>query len=134
MSFREKSCWVMATVMLLSALFYARSALPYPGAPVLETVVPYILLVVVMSVIAQAAIAIRAPNDAKAPKDERERLVADKAGHWAGLVMATGVILAGWAYIIEPVGNMLFHHAMLALIVAQLAHYAFQIMFLRRSF
>lgn len=134
MSFREKSCWVMAGVMLLSALFYANSALPYPGSPVLETVVPYVLLVVVLSVIAQAVLAIRAPNDAKAPKDERERLVADKAGHWAGIIMAVGVVLAGWNYVADPVGNMLFHHVMLALIVGQLAQYALQIVFLRRSF
>ena len=47
---------------------------------------PYILLVVVLSVIAQATLAIRAPRDAKAPKDERERLVTAKADHWAGIV------------------------------------------------
>lgn len=133
MSFREKSCWVMAAVMLVSGVFYLRSALPYPGAPVMETVVPYVLLVTVLSVVAQAALAIRSPNDAKAPRDERERLVASKAGQWSGIIMAVGIVLAGWSYVVAPDGNILFHHAMLALIFAQAAQYALEIVFLRRS-
>ena len=134
MSFREKSCWLMAAVMLLSAVFYAGSALPYPGSPVMETVVPYILLVVILSVAVQALLAIRSPLDARAPRDERERLIASKSGHWAGIVAVVGILLSGWSYIVEPDGNVLFHHAMLTLIVAQLAQYLLEIVFLRLSF
>ena len=133
MSFREKSAWVMGAVILLSGVFYIMSALPYPGAPVMETVIPYVFIVVVLSVVAQAALAIRSPGEAKAPLDERERIVVARAGHWSGIIMAVGVILAGIGYVAAPNGNMLFHHAMLALIVAQLAQYGLQIAFLRRS-
>lgn len=133
MSFREKSAWAMAVVMLLSGLFYAWSALSYPGAPVLEAVIPYVLLVVVLSVAAQVVLALRSPREASAPADERERLVIAKAGHWSGTVLAAGMVLACGAFIALPNGNMLFHHAVIALIFAQIVDYGLQIAFLRRS-
>lgn len=134
MAFREKSAWVMAAVMIVSGLFYAKSALSYPGSPVQETLVPYVLLVMVLSIAAQVVLALRAPKEASAPADERERLAIEKAGYWSGVVLATGVVLAGGAYVVAPDGNMLFHHAVFALIAAQLTQYAFQIVLLRRAF
>lgn len=133
MSFREKSTWVMTAVMLLSGLFYMMSALPYPGSPVMETVVPYVLLVIVLSVAGQVVLAIRSPDEARAPLDERERLVVDRAGYWGGVILAAAIVLAGIAYVVAPNGNMLFHHAVLALIVAQIAQYIMQIALLRRA-
>lgn len=133
MSFRERSAWVMAAIMLVSGLFYARSSLPYPGSPVQETVLPYILLLVILSIVAQTVLALRSPREANSPADEREQRVIEKAGNWSGIVLVVGIVLAGGAYIAAPHGNMLFHHLMFALIAAQLAQYAFQITLLRRA-
>jgi hypothetical protein len=133
MAFREKSAWVMAAITLVAGLFYVRTSLAYPGSPVQETVMPYVLLVVVLSVVAQVILALRSPKEASAPADERERLVIQKSGHWSGIVLVVGIVLAGGVYILAPDGNMLFHRIMFALIGAQLVQYAVQITLLRRA-
>ncbi|MGI9375468.1 MAG: hypothetical protein ACR2PC_05100 [Tsuneonella suprasediminis] len=133
MSFREKSAWAMMAVMLLSGLLYFNTVSADPGAPVAVALVPYVLVVVVASVLVQVMLAITAPREANSAADERERLVADRAGRWSGTVLAVGVVLAGGAYLWMPNGNMLFHHAMFALIAAQLADYAGQVYLLRRT-
>lgn len=132
MSFREKSAWAMMAVMLLSGLYYFNAVVADPGAPVTVALVPYVLLVVVASVLVQVMLAVATPREANSGADERERLVADRAGRWSGTVLAVGVLLAGGAYLLMPNGNMLFHHAMFALIAAQLADYAAQVYLLRR--
>lgn len=134
MAFREKSAWVMAAITLLTGIFYVRTSLSYPGSPVQETVLPYVLLIVILSVIAQVVLALRSPKEAAAPADERERLVIQKSGYWAGIVLVVGIVLAGGAYIWAPDGNMLFHRVVFALIGAQLVQYAAEIALLRRAF
>lgn len=133
MSYREKSAWVMSVVMLLASMFYAKSALSYPGSPVLETVVPYVLLVVILSVAAQVVLALRSPKEASKPADEREQLANARAGYWSGIVLAVGIVIAGAVYSFAPSGNMLFHHSVFALIAAQLVQYGLEIVYLRRA-
>ena len=134
MAFREKSAWVMMVVMIVTGGFYLATVAQDPGAPVLVALLPYVLMVVLASIVAQVALAIWSPSEASAPADERERMVADRASRWSSTVMEVGVVMAGAAYLALPNGNMLFHHAIFALIVAQIVNYAMQIALLRRSF
>jgi uncharacterized membrane protein (DUF485 family) len=133
MSFREKSAWVMGAIMLATGLWYASLVAHAPQAPVIGPLIPYVLAVVVLSVVAQTVLAIASPKEANAPADEREKIAIDRAGHWSGVVLGVLAISACLTYVALPSGGMLFHHVIGALIVAQLAEYVFQIVLFRRA-
>lgn len=135
MSFREKSAWVMTVVMTLAGAYYLQlitSASDALGAaPPPAIVIPYVILVVIASIIAQSSLAVSSPTDANAPADERERLVHDRAGNWSGLVLATFGVTSLGHFLAYADGNMLFHLIMGSLIVSQIAEYVFQIALFR---
>ena len=58
MSFREKSAWVMGAIMLATGVFYAQLVAGAPQAPVIGPLIPYVLAVVVFSIVAQVGLAI----------------------------------------------------------------------------
>ena len=137
MSFREKSAWVMALLMIATGLFYfytvsAASRAIGATAPA-AVVLGFVFWVVVGSIVVQALLAATSPKEANARADERERLVEQRAGNWSGFILATGVVLSLGHYLVRGDGNMLFHLAMGSLIVAQIAEYAFQILLIRRT-
>lgn len=138
MSFQVKSAWVMALVMTGAGLFYfyvvreASNALGTTAPPFI--VIAFVIVVVAASIVAQIVLALSSPKEASAPADERDRQVSLHAGHWSGLVLATGVVLSLGYYLVTADGNMLFHLIMASLIVSQIAEYALQIMFDRARF
>lgn len=138
MSFREKSAWVMALLMIAVGLCYWRTvsaASQAIGSTAPAAVVfSFVVLVVVGSIVVQTVLALSAPREANAGADERERRVEAKAGHWAGVLLAVGAVLSLGHFLMRADGNMLFHLVMASLIVAQIAEYAFQIILVRRSF
>lgn len=138
MSFREKSAWVMAVLMSAAGLYYLERVVGAwraggVDAPAQGPLIAYVILVVIGSVIAQAALASTSPKEANAPADERERPALDKAGHWSGIVLGVGAVGALFHFLYYGDGNMLFHLVMGSLIVSQIAEYGFQILLLRRS-
>jgi len=138
MSFREKSAWVMAAVIILAGLYYLRAVLAAPHAsgaasPPAGALAGYVCLVVVGSVVAQIVLALSAPKEAAHPADERERPALQRAGHWAGFVLAAGAILSLGNFLYRPDGNLLFHLVLGSLIASQIAEYVFQIALLRRG-
>ena len=137
MSFREKSAWALALLMTATGLYYyyavdAASRAIGATAPA-AVVLGFVVWVVVGSIIAQLLLAATSSKEAMAPADERERLIGQRAGHWSGFVLASGVVLAPGHYLARGDGNMLFHLAMASLIVAQIAEYTIQILLVRRS-
>jgi hypothetical protein len=138
MSFREKSAWLMTVLMAAAGLYYldaVRAASRALGetAPPIAVVIGYVVLVVVASVVVQIVLALSSPREAKAPADERERLVEQRAGHWSGIVLAVGTVASLGHFLVRADGNMLFHLVVASLILSQLAEYAFQIALLRRG-
>lgn len=134
MPFREKSAWVMAGIIVLTAVLYAVMIAPLPGAvPPLPVVIGVIVVLAILSVLGQVAIAIFAPRDANAAADERDRRVADKAGNLSGIVLAVGVVLAMGTYLMGHGGNFMFHAVFISLIAAQFTEYALTIWFYRRG-
>ena len=89
---------------------------------------------VVLEIVLHVAIAIQSPRDARAPKDERERLISLKATHIAYFVLLGGTLLSlfahwhlGWgAYATTQ-------HVLLAVVAAELVKFASQIVFYRRG-
>lgn len=137
MSFREKSAWGMGALMLVTGLWYLSLARAVPGdAPAVAQIgplVPYVLAVVVGSIVVQVVLALAAPREADRPADERERAAIDRAGNWAGYVLAAGAVGGALNYLVHGNGNWLFGWVIGALIVAQIAEYAFQIWLFRRG-
>lgn len=138
MSFREKSAWVMGALMTAAGLYYLSLALQVARVtgqtpPPLEIVAPYLFWVVVGSIVVQTVLAILTPKEADAPADERERPLLDRAGHWSGYVLAVGALAGLWNFMVHGDGQLMFHIVVGALIVSQIAEYAFQIVLLRRG-
>lgn len=138
MSFREKSAWLMALLMTAAGLYYlhivsgASKVLGETAPP--EIVISFVILIVAGSVVGQIVLALSSPKEANAPADERERLIQERAGHWSGLVLATGAVSSLGYFLAYSDGNMLFHLVMASLIVSQISEYAFEIILVRRSF
>jgi hypothetical protein len=138
MSFREKSAWLMGALMLGAGLYYANMAIAGsrevgPAAPSIAVFIPFTLLVVAGSVVAQVALAMLTPRAANAPADEREKPLLDRAGHWSGLVLAAGAVTSLLYFFNHQNGVVLFHTIMGSLIVSQIAEYGFQIALIRRN-
>ncbi|MEW4448321.1 hypothetical protein [Qipengyuania sp. JC766] len=133
MSFREKSAWVMEFVVLATGLFYADLIIGAPDAPFIGPLIPYVLAVIVLSIVVQTVLGIASPREANAPADERERMAIDRAGHWSGTVLGLGVITAVGFYAAGADGTLLAHMVVGALILSALAEYALQIVFFRTA-
>lgn len=133
MSFREKSAWAMAAVLIAAGLVYARSVLQAPEGAVFGPLVPYVLTVVVLSIVAQTVLGALSPGEAEAPADERERLALAIAGHRSGQALAALVVMAGAVFLFHGQGVVLFHCLVFALIIAELVEYGLQVWFLRRG-
>ena len=137
--FREKTAWAMAAILTGGAAFYlhlvisASKALGRTAPPVIGFVIAYVVVIVIASVAAMSALAVTSPREADAPADERETIIADKAGNWSGYAMAVPALGALWHYAVNGDGNMLFHLVFLALMLGQIAEYLFQIVLYRRG-
>jgi hypothetical protein len=130
MSFREVSAWVMGLVMLATGLSYAKAAFG-AGEPPIAAFVPYFALVIVATIIAQIVLASAMPKAADAPADERERLMLERASHWAGWVLSAGVVVSLGYFLAHEEGDLLFHMVLMSLIVSSVVEYALQAVLLR---
>ena len=141
MTFREKSAWAMAALMLVTGVLWLQwSAELAPGAPPLAQLgplTPYVLWVVVGSIVIQTMLAIWFPREAEHPADERERPLIDKAGNWSGYILAGAAIVGAARFLmfgpISGDGTELFRWVVGGLIASQFAEYGFQVMLFRRG-
>ncbi len=137
--FREKTAWAMAAILIGGAAFYlnlvisASRALGQTAPPLIGFVIAYVVVIVIASVVLMSALAAISPSEANAPADEREKVIGDKAGNWAGYVMVVPALGALWHYAVNMDGNMLFHLVFLSLMLGQVAEYIFQIVLYRRG-
>ncbi len=138
-SFREKSAWAMATILTTGAIFYfskvigLSQALGETAPPIIGFVIAYVVLIVIASIIVMSVLAVSAGKEADAPADEREKIIADKAGNWSGYLLAAPAMAALLYYSVSMDGNMLFHVVFLGLMLSQISEYAFQIILYRRG-
>jgi len=139
MSFREKTAWAMALILIAGAIFYfdkvvrITDAIGRTAPPIIGLVIAYVVVIVIASVTAMIALSVFSPREADAPADEREERILDKAGHWSGYVLAVPLLGALWHFAVNGDGNMLFHLIFLALMLGQIAEYTFQIILFRRG-
>jgi hypothetical protein len=96
MSFREKSAWItLITLVLMSVLWSLHLPWwrPFTLAPESNPIVFHALVLatisfIVIVIVAHVVVAIRAPREASAPADERERLIGLKATRVGAYVYA----------------------------------------------
>jgi hypothetical protein len=98
MSFREKSAWITLICLLLVSFLFLMELRPLELAPAPSAVLLHfgaaLVTFAVITLIAHGVAALRAPREARAPKDERERLIALKASSTAAKVYAALSLLS----------------------------------------
>lgn len=137
MSFRERTAWGMIISMVITGLIFTGLSLHIPldspPSTLLLSLIPYVIAVIVLSIIVAVVLAAISPKQANQPADERERLAIDRAGHWSSYVLSSGVVLTALSYLWHGNGHVLFMLLIGALILAQIAEYGLQLVFFRRG-
>jgi hypothetical protein len=105
MSFREKSAWISVVSMSGIYGFYFWSVIkagPKAGGfhfgGLLETIIALAVLQIVLTI----AVAIFSPKEARAPRDERDKLIELRAMRVAYAGLATGIALACFFGAFDP--------------------------------
>ncbi|MFN8148455.1 MAG: hypothetical protein U0R76_13455 [Candidatus Nanopelagicales bacterium] len=100
MSFRDKSALVTIVALLIASVVYVVSLVSAAGGKPLVDVayqpylIGFVIVLVIVSVVGQIAVAVRSPKEATAPRDERERLITWRAGSVSAYVLEVGAFLA----------------------------------------
>jgi hypothetical protein len=139
MSFREKSAWITLITLIVLTLFYFTHLPPPwllnpPSGFMFHVLVAGVAAFVVIEIVAHVIVAIRAPRDAQAPRDERERLIALKATSIAAYVYA--ILSLGSVFTVIHLGANEIGVAFcvfLSFILAEIVNYAARIVYYRRG-
>jgi uncharacterized membrane protein len=139
MSFREKSAWISFVLVFLVFLLWLvhmhgyvplrPSAGGNPGLWILGVLV----LFVVAEIVLHVAAALLSPADARAPRDERDTLIALRATRVGFYVLAAGAWVSVASMHIRFNALFVAEHVMTALFVAELAKLGTQIVLYRRQ-
>ena len=136
MSFREKSAWISMLSMSGIYGFYFWSVLragPRPGGfhvgGLLETIVALVVFETVLTVV----VALFAPKEAKAPRDERDKLIELRAMRVAYAGLAAGVALACFFGAFDPPIVFDTNSLLFILVTAEILRSACQVLEYRRE-
>jgi hypothetical protein len=134
-SFREKSAWI--SLVSISAIyglyFWSLSRSPQRGSfhfgGLLETIIALAIVQTVLTV----AVAISAPKEASAPRDERERLIDLKATRFAYAALAASIACACFFGGFQPPIIFSTNALLFILVVAEILRSGCQIIQYRRG-
>jgi len=135
MPFREKSTWIsLLSISLIYAVYFwsVVHAGPHAGfhfGSLLATVIALIVVQIVLHVV----IAIAAPKEAKAPRDEREKLIELKATRIAYSGLATSIAFACFFGALDPPIVFNTNALLFILVSSELLRTSCQIIQYRRS-
>jgi len=139
MSFREKTAWVTLIAIILVSLLYwfhvPTLVERHPGRWTLMSMGLSVLAYFVIELVAYIVLRLRNPQDAREPRDERERLIDLKAIRIAYYVLATGAMAGIFVTVhlvrhaIQAVPMVVF----LAFVLSQLVKHAARILYYRRG-
>jgi hypothetical protein len=131
MSFRERIAWI--TLVSLAGCYgvYFAAVLQHRGS--FQLFLSCVIALVILQAVLTAIAASRAPVEAKAPRDERERLIDGRARTIGYYVLIVGVLaLAIPGHTGGSVIDML-NHALAAIVVAEISVAVAQIVMHRRG-
>ncbi len=138
MSFREKSAWVsFVTILAVFIPFFWNSYRQYQGEisgrDAVGTAFTLLTTFVALEILLHVVLALRAPKEARTPRDEREQLIdmrATRVGFYVllvGALAAVGMVhLTSRAWVIQQV-------VLLAIVLAELVRFGGQIVLFRRD-
>jgi hypothetical protein len=137
-SFREKSAWIsFVSILLVTGAYFWTVSREYARqiAPQTAFKVQVGLLVgfVVVEIVLHIAIAMQAPSEARAPRDERERLIEMRATRVAFQVLVVGALACVGLMHVTNSGRAIAQHLLLAVMVAELVRFGGQILYFRRG-
>ena len=138
MSFREKSTWISFVLLLaISIPFFYQFVRIESGSMSSEGSFHLFLALVIVFIVGEillhAIIAMQSPRDARAPKDERERLIDLKATRAAFFVLMTGALLV-IVMVHFPVDRLeILQALLLSVVVAELTMLGARIVYYRRA-
>ena len=139
MSFREKSAWISLLSILVSFGYYftalGRSLYDGQGPAryFVGVLVACIIGQVAMQVVLHIVAAVQAPKEARAAKDERERLIELKSLRIAFYVLVVGVLLVAGSMHVGAGKVLMANGILLALVLAELVRCSGQIVYFRRG-
>lgn len=144
MSFREKSTWVTFLLLLTSFGIYFGNAFfvlhgrhdHLGGQPTPNLVHLFVALIagfVMLEIITHVVFAWRSPQEAKTPRDERERLIELKSMRPAFYVLLVGAFLAIGTLHLGTTTFHMAHSILLVVWVAELVRYGMQLYYFRRG-
>lgn len=137
MPFREKTAWIslLATLAVYGGYFASLALAGGEERPaaafgrLVGATVLFIVLMIVLTVIT----AVLAPKDAAAPPDEREKLISLKASQFSYFALSSGAFAAIVALFVGTDRFFTANFLFFALIVAEIAKDAAQIVHFRRG-
>ena len=138
MSFREKSTWISFLLLLVMSIpFFYQFIRIERGLSNSRASFHLFLLLVILFVVGEivlhALIVMQSPRDARAPKDERERLIDLKAMRVAFFVLMSGA-LSVIVLVHFPVDRFAILQGLLfAVVVAELAMLGARLVYYRRD-
>ena len=138
MSFREKSAWIsFGCLLVVFGTYFGSVALVLSGrmhsGASLGLGVGLLAAFVILEIVLHVAIAIQSPGDARAPKDERERLIEMRATHRAFPVLVLGALAGVGTMHLTRSNWVVGHVVLLAVVVAELVKFGGQIVSFRRD-
>lgn len=138
MSFREKSAWI-SLVLLLGVFipFFWNSYRQLTGqidpSSAVGTAFMLLAVFVLLEIVLQAALAIRAPREAQAPTDERERLIEMRATRIAFHVLLVGALAGVGMQHIRNSPWLIAQVVFLSIVVAEVVKFGLQVALYRRD-
>jgi hypothetical protein len=135
MSFREKSAWItLVTFLVCFGVYYGLTLTGVVhGWAALHVLVICVLTLVVLQIVLHILAALPAPKDARAPRDERERLIQWRShtlGYYVLIVLTLGLFIVGHTG--HGVGDLM-NYALFEVALSVVAVAAAQIVMFRRG-
>ena len=135
MPFREKSAWIsLLSISLIYGVYFwsVVHAGPHAGfhfGSLLATVIALIVVQIVLHIV----VAIAAPKEAKAPRDERDKLIELRATRIAYSGLATAIVCACFFGALDPPIVFNTNALLFILVTAELMRMSCQIIQYRRG-
>ena len=138
MSFREKSAWIPFVTILLvfGAYVWTVSQVLHGGVSndtAFKVEIGLIVAFLLIEILLHIALAVQAPNEARAPRDEREQLIEMGATRVAFQVLVVGALACVGLMHVTRSAWASGQHVLLAVVVAQLVRFGGQIFYFRRG-
>lgn len=129
MCFREKTAWI--SLLSMSGIYgiYFWSVIQHRSGGLLGTVIALVIVQTALTI----AVAIFDPKEAKAPRDEREKLIDLRATRFAYAALATSIALACFFGAFNPPIIFNTNALLFVLVVAEILRSGCQIVQYRRG-